>query len=115
MTLRLETTTGIDRYPAAQGGLAGIVVGFAVRKLNKAIAAAVGLAFMAINVLWIARMMEIDLAIPQLNVLIDNLVALIPYAPQELIEAYGPSIAFLTSLPFIGGFLVGAWVGFKLT
>ncbi len=48
-----------------------MVTGFAVRKLNKAIAATVGLLFLAVNVLGIARMMEIDLTIPQLNALID--------------------------------------------
>jgi uncharacterized membrane protein (Fun14 family) len=101
-------------YTFAQGGLAGVVVGFAVRKLNKAIAAVVGLAFVATNVLWIARMMEIDLTIPQLNALIDNLVALLPYTPSELIEAYGPNLGTLTSLPLIGGLLVGIRIGFKL-
>ncbi len=73
-------------YILAQGGLAGRVIGFAVRKLNKAIATTVGLLFLVVNVLWIARMMEIDLIIPQLNALIDNLVALLPFTPQELIE-----------------------------
>jgi uncharacterized membrane protein (Fun14 family) len=101
-------------YIFAQGGLAGMVIGFAVRKLNKAIAAAVGLLFLVVNVLWIARMMEIDLAIPQLNALIDNLMALLPFTPQELIETYGPNLGTLTSLPFIGGLLVGIWIGFKL-
>ena len=91
-----------------------MVIGFAVRRLNKAIAAAVGLLFLAVNLLWIARMMEIDLAIPQLNALIDNLVALLPFTPQELIETYGPNLGTLTSLPFIGGLLAGIWIGFKL-
>ena len=101
-------------YILAQGGLAGMVIGFAVRKLNKAIAATVGLLFLVVNVLWIARMMEIDLAIPQLNALIDNLVALLPFTPQELIETYGSNLGTLTSLPFIGGPLIGIWIGFKL-
>ena len=90
-----------------------MVIGFSVRKLNKAIAATVGLLFLVVNVLWIARMMEIDLAIPQLNALIDNLVALLPFTPQELIETYGSNLGALTSLPFIGGLLVGIWIGFK--
>ena len=101
-------------YILAQGGLTGMVIGFAVRKLNKAIAATVGLLFLVVNVLWIARMMEIDLAIPQLNALIDNLVALLPFTPQELIETYGSNLGTLTSLPFIGGPLIGIWIGFKL-
>ena len=101
-------------YIFAQGGLTGMVTGFAVRKLNKAIAAAVGSAFLAVNVLQIARMMEIDLTIPQLNVLIDNLVALLPFTPQERIEAYGPNLGTLTSLPLTGGLLTGIWIGFKL-
>ena len=91
-----------------------MVIGFAVRKLNKAIAATVGLLFLVVNVLWIARMMEIDLTIPQLNALMDNLVALLPFTPSELIESYGPNLGTLTSLPFIGGLLVGARIGFKL-
>ncbi len=101
-------------YILAQGGLAGMVTGFAVRKLNKAIAATVGLLFLVVNVLWIASMMEIDLAIPQLNALIDNLVALLPFTPQELIETYGSNLGTLTSLPFIGGLLAGIWIRFQL-
>jgi uncharacterized membrane protein (Fun14 family) len=101
-------------YILAQGGLAGMVIGFAIRKLNKAIAATVGLLFLVVNVLWIARMMEIDLAIPRLNALIDNLMALLPFTPQELIETYGTNLGTLTSLPFIGGLIAGIWIGFKL-
>ena len=101
-------------YIFAQGGLAGMVIGFAVRKLNKAIAATVGFLFLVVNVLWIARMMEIDLAIPQLNALIDNLVALLPFTLQEFIETYSSNLGTLTSLPFIGGLLIGIWIGFKL-
>lgn len=101
-------------YIFAQGGLAGMITGFAIRKLNKVIAATVGFLFLVVNVLWIARMMEIDLTIPQLNALMDNLVALLPFTPQDLIETYGSNLGTLTSLPFIGGLLVGAWIGFKL-
>jgi uncharacterized membrane protein (Fun14 family) len=101
-------------YIFAQGGLAGMVIGFAVRKLNKAIAAALGFIFLIVNILWIARMIKIDLTIPQLNTLIDNLVALLPFTPQELIEVYGPNLGTLTSLPLTGDLLVGTWIGFKL-
>ncbi|MCW3978732.1 MAG: FUN14 domain-containing protein [Candidatus Bathyarchaeota archaeon] len=101
-------------YVFVQGAIAGLIVGFAVRKLNKAIAAAIGFALLAVNVLWFARMMEIDLQIPQLNELVDSLLELLPFSPSEVAGELGPMMPLLTSLPFVGGFLVGGWIGFKV-
>jgi len=101
-------------YIAVQGLLMGLVVGFAVRKLNKVIAAVVGFSLMAINVVWFMRMLGIDLAIPALNSFADSLIALLPFSPQEALSELGPQIPVLSSIPFVGGFLVGLWGGFKL-
>ncbi|HUS78927.1 MAG TPA: FUN14 domain-containing protein [Patescibacteria group bacterium] len=68
-------------YIFAQGGLTGLIVGFAIRKLNKVIAAAIGFLFLVINLLWVAKMTEIDLSIPpQVNAIIDIATALIPFS-----------------------------------
>ena len=101
-------------YVFVQGAIAGLIVGFAVRKLNKVIAAAIGFALLAVNVLWFARMMEIDLQIPQLNELVDSMLELLPFSPSEVAGELGPMMPLLTSLPFVGGFLVGGWIGFKV-
>ena len=101
-------------YIFGQGILAGLVVGFAMRKLNKVIAAVVGFALLVINVLWFARMTGVDLAIPVLNELFDSLLGLLPFSPSEIAGELGPMMPLVTSLPFIGGFLVGGWAGFKL-
>lgn len=102
-------------YIFAQGGIAGLIVGFAIRKLNKVIAATVGLLFLVVNLLWIAKMMELDLSIPpQISAIIDAATSYIPFTSQDLVDAFGPLVPALTSLPFVGGALVGLWIGFKL-
>ena len=51
-----------------------MVIGFAVRKLNKVIAAVVGFSLMAINVVWFMKILEIDIAIPVLDHIADALL-----------------------------------------
>jgi uncharacterized membrane protein (Fun14 family) len=101
-------------YIFVQGLLVGLVVGFAVRKLNKAIAAVLGFSVLAINVVWFARMMGVELPVPQVNDLVDSLLRLLPFTLSDVTERFGSLMPVMTSLPFIGGLLVGAWAGFKL-
>ena len=92
----------------------GLVIGFAVRKLNNVIAAVVGFSLMAINVVWFMKMLEIDVAIPVLDQIADALLGLMPFTPKEALEGLGPQLPLFTSLPFIGGIVVGLAMGFKL-
>jgi uncharacterized membrane protein (Fun14 family) len=101
-------------YIFTQGALLGLVVGFAFRKLNKLIAAVIGLALLAVNLLGFVKMMEIKLPIPQLDQLAETILQLLPFAPTDLTDRLGPMMPLLTSLPFIGGAVAGAWIGFKL-
>jgi len=101
-------------YVFVQGAIVGLIMGVAVRKLNKVIAAVIGFTLFAVNMLWFARMMGIDLNIPQLNNLADGLLEMLPFSPSEVAGELGPMMPLVASLPFIGGFLVGGWVGFKV-
>ena len=97
-------------YIAGQGALVGLVLGFTIRKLNKVIAAVIGFLIVGVNVVWFLRMMEIELPIPAIDPIID----LLPVQPADLIDQYGGMMPAVSSLPFIGGLLVGLWAGFKI-
>jgi uncharacterized membrane protein (Fun14 family) len=101
-------------YVFVQGAIVGLIMGFAVRKLNRVIAAVIGFTLFVINALWFARMMGIDLNVPQLNNFADGLLEMLAFSPSEVAMELGPMMPLVTSLPFIGGFLVGGWVGFKV-
>jgi uncharacterized membrane protein (Fun14 family) len=109
-----EVPWGPLAFVFIQGLLVGLVVGFAVRKLNKVVAAVVGFSVLAINVVWFARMMEIDIPIPRVNDVMDFLLRLLPFSASDLLDQFGTMMPLLTSLPFIGGQLVGGFVGFRL-
>ncbi len=94
--------------------MVGLVVGSAVRKLNKVIAAALGFSILAINVIWFARMMGVELPVPQVNDLVDSLLRLLPFTLLDVTERFGSLMPVITSLPFAGGLLLGAWAGFKI-
>jgi len=95
------------------GLIMGLVIGFAVRKLNRAIAAVFGFSILAINVVWFARMMGVELPISLFNDLIDSLLYLLPFSSSDILEKFGSMMPLITSLPFIGGLLLGGWAGFK--
>ena len=58
---------------------------------------------------------NIGLPIPsQLVSVIDAFVRLIPIATQDLVQNFGPVFHLLTSVPFIAGFFIGAWIGFRI-
>ena len=92
----------------------GLVVGFAIRKLNKAIATMLGFSILTINVIWFARMMGVELLTHQVNDLVDSLLRLLPFTLSNVTERFGSLMPVITSLPFVGGLLMGAWAGFKI-
>ena len=97
-------------YIAGQGALVGLVIGFMIRKLNKAIAATMGLLIIAINVFWFLRMLEIPINLPAIDPILD----LLPVQPADIVDQYGGMMPAVSSLPFIGGAIVGLWIGFKI-
>ncbi len=92
----------------------GLIVGFVVRKLNKAIAAMLGFSVLVINVVWFTRMIGVELPVSQINDLIDSIMRLLPFTLSEVTERFGSLMPVIMSLPFIGGLLMGAWAGFKI-
>ena len=100
--------------PLGQGLMVGLVVGFAARKLNKVIAALLGVAIIALNILWFMRMLEFEPGLKVLNQLADAFVRLIPIPLGGLKQELEPLMQVSTRLPFIGGLLLGLIVGFKL-
>jgi uncharacterized membrane protein (Fun14 family) len=97
------------------GGLAlGAVVGYATRKLNKLIAAFVGLGLIAINIYYFAGVLGLDTAFPLLGQLVDSLVGLLPFSMSRLWEALEPALMVVTQAPFLVGLVLGGVLGFKL-
>ena len=97
-------------YIAGQGALVGLVIGYMIRKLNKVIAATMGLAIILINVFWFLRMLEIPINLPAIDLILD----LLPVQPADLIDQYGGMMPAVSSLPFIGGALLGQRIEFKI-
>jgi uncharacterized membrane protein (Fun14 family) len=69
-------------YIAGQGELFGLVIGYMIRKLNKVIAATMGLLIIAINVFWFLRMLEIPINLPAIDPILDLLLV----QPADLID-----------------------------
>ena len=90
------------------------MVGFAVRKLNKLIAALVALLIVALNVLWFARMLGVETGFPLLEQLLDNIFGLFPFLQFDVREELRSLFLVATRVPFIAGFILGSFVGFKL-
>lgn len=101
-------------YVFVQGLIVGLVFGFALRRLNKAIAALLGFSILAINVIWFARMMGIELPVPEVNEVVDSILRMFPFTFSDVEEQFGSLMPVLTSLPFIGGLLAGTFLGFRL-
>jgi len=100
-------------YLLGQGLIVGLVVGFSVRKLNKVIAALIGVTILALNVLWFMHMLEIDIGFQLLNKLGDTIFRLLPFSIGDLKQELGPLLLVAIQAPFIGGFFLGLIAGFK--
>ncbi len=96
------------------GAVAGLVVGVALRKLNKIIAAAIGLLMLAVNASYLAKMMGYELNLPAFSDIAQTIIDLSPITPSQISEQIGPYMPLFTSIPFIGGVIAGAWIGLKL-
>jgi uncharacterized membrane protein (Fun14 family) len=97
------------------GGLAlGAVIGYATRKMNKLIAAFVGLGLLAVNLSYFAGVLGLDTAFPLLGQLVDSLVGLLPFSLGRLWEALEPALMVVTKIPFLVGLVLGGVLGFKL-
>jgi uncharacterized membrane protein (Fun14 family) len=96
------------------GAVAGVVVGFAIRKLNKVIAAALGFFMLAMNASYLAMMMGFNLNLPAFDQIAETIISLSPITPEQISDQMGPYMPLFTSIPFIGGALAGVWIGFKI-
>ena len=96
------------------GAVAGLVVGYALRKLNKVITAAIGLLMFAMNASYLAMMMGYDLNLPAFDQIAETIIGLSPITPGQISEQMGPFMPLFTSIPFLGGIVVGVWIGFKI-
>ena len=101
-------------YLLGEGFVCGLVVGFAARRLNKLIAALVGLLILALNVLWFTRMLRVETGFPLLEQLSDNIFRLFPFSQFDVREELRSVFLVATRVPFLVGFLLGSVVGFKL-
>jgi len=96
------------------GAVGGLAVGVALRKLNKVIAAAIGLLMIAVNASYLAKMMGYELNLPAFSDIAQTIIDLSPITPVQISEQMGPYMPLFTSIPFIGGAVAGAWIGLKL-
>jgi len=101
-------------YLLGQGFIGGLAVGFAARKLNRVIAALVGVLIVALNILWFARMLGLETGLGLLKRLSDAIFNLLPFSGFDAQEEIRPMFLVATRIPFIAGFILGSAVGFKL-
>ena len=55
-------------------------------------------------------MLEIPINLPAIEPILD----LLPVQPADIVDQYGGMMPAVSSLPFIGGAIVGLWAGFKI-
>ena len=96
------------------GAVGGLAVGVTLRKLNKVIAATIGLLMLAVNASYLAKMMGYELNLPAFSDIAQIIIDLSPITPAQISEQIGPYMLLFTSIPFIGGAVAGAWIGLKL-
>jgi uncharacterized membrane protein (Fun14 family) len=97
-----------------EGLVFGAVVGYATRKLNKLIAAFVGLSLIAINLSYFAGVLGFDTTFPLLGQLVDNLLELLPFSMSRVWGLLEPVMRVVTKVPFLVGLVLGGVLGFKL-
>jgi len=92
-------------YQVGIGGIGGFVVGFAVKKLSKLIVILIGLFIIVLLYLGTQGIISINY-----EGLWNALAGLLGFAG----EAAGWLIGLISLLPFMGSFIVGFLLGFKL-
>jgi uncharacterized membrane protein (Fun14 family) len=101
-------------FTFGEGFILGLIVGYSTRKLNKLIAAFVGLFLLAINLSYLAGMFKIDTTIPLIGQLIDKLLEILPFSIENMWNLLKPILKTFTKIPFLTGLVFGGFVGFKL-
>jgi uncharacterized membrane protein (Fun14 family) len=92
-------------YQLGLGGIGGFIVGFAVKKLSKLIAIVIGLFIIALIYLSTQGIISINY-----GALLEKLEGIFGSAGQALSWFIG----LVSILPFMGSFVVGFLLGFKL-
>jgi len=92
-------------YQVGIGGIGGFVVGFAIKKLSKLIVILIGLFIIVLLYLGTQGIISINY-----EGLWNALAGLLGFAG----EAAGWLIGLISLLPFMGSFIVGFLLGFKL-
>jgi uncharacterized membrane protein (Fun14 family) len=92
-------------YQLGLGGIGGFIVGFAVKKLSKLIAILIGLFIIALIYLGTQGIISINY-----GALWEKLEGVIGSAGQALSWL----ISLISIIPFMGSFVVGFLLGFKL-
>ena len=92
-------------YQLGVGGVGGFIVGYAVKKLSKLIVILIGLFIIALLYLGASGIISINY-----DALWNALAVLLPFASQTISWLIG----LISPLPFMGSFIAGFVLGFKL-
>jgi uncharacterized membrane protein (Fun14 family) len=92
-------------YQLGLGGIGGFIVGFAVKKLSKLIAILIGLFIIAL--IYLSTQGIISINYERLFDSLKNALGLAGQAAEWL-------IGLISILPFMGSFVIGFLLGFKL-
>jgi len=92
-------------YQLGIGGIGGFIVGFALKKLSKLVAIIIGLFILALVYLSTQEIISINY-----GGLWNAVKGLVGSAE----EAFFWLVGFLSVLPFLGSFIVGFIIGFKI-
>lgn len=92
-------------YQLGIGGIGGFVVGFVIKKISKLILFLIGLFFILLLYLGTSGVISVNY-----DKLFNALTSLLSFAGQ----AASWLVGIISLLPFVGSFIVGFMLGFKL-
>lgn len=92
-------------YQLGIGGIGGFVVGFVIKKISKLILFLIGLFFILLLYLGTSGVISVNY-----DKLFNALASLLSFAGQ----AASWLVGIISLLPFVGSFIVGFMLGFKL-
>jgi uncharacterized membrane protein (Fun14 family) len=101
-------------YLFGLGIFVGLIVGYSARKLNKLIAAIVGLTILAINLSHFVRIFNVDISFPLFGQLIEQFLRVLPFSSGSIYEAFDKVMLIASETPFIVGLIFGGVLGFKV-